>query len=686
MDDAASDPPDKDPLNGALPTGEDSGTEEPIDAVALTSDVDTGEPSAPAAEAPYEFNAADITVAVQLVAEALADASDGWLAASAITDAAKARGLPPDSPLVRELVLACCYPLRLAPMGQTGCEFGPPYGAHTPWPSKPTAAVLRLWREVAAAATAPRAVARFEDLLFTHRDGNGRDRALRAAKAYMESTPPKLDLDGVEALVRAWSLARSVRLVDIEDRARATMAGHVQAILTHAPGEHAGVVLPMLAALAAAPVPAKRGDPARADAVDVDAMLTTAAHSFHKGYLASAVASLRRARTNDAATIEGINRDEVRAYLDEAHAAPAAAVRQHHLQAAATVARDRGLTDLARQATAEMERIKPSELGLQVIRAEGSVPRYVPEQWLSTFVRSPDWRDGLEVFLTTPPPTGNLADLRRAEEESRGGLRRIFTSTVLSSQWLPRATTRGDDDEIQHELAFFARVAAENMGRLLAEGLDRIAKRYGVPGEDELTVVLSRNGVCDNRIARNIARSFLHFWAGDFESCVHLAAPKVEAAAQSLLRELDEGVYQVQKGRDPGGYPGLHALLTELERLALDESWAFFLRWLLLGPYGANIRNEVAHGFLHEVPAGYAALVLRAAALLTTVAGPDGTGDAERRSRAKILSLLRDPAAAGGGSLAAHSLRWVSGVLERAWWNIEAARLALVRKSRRRPE
>jgi hypothetical protein len=225
----------------------------------------------------------------------------------------------------------------------------------------------------------------------------------------------------------------------------------------------------------------------------------------------------------------------------------------------------------------------------------------------------------------------------------------MFASTVLSSQGLPHITTRSDADQVQHELAFVARLQAENIGRLLAEALDRIAARYGVPGEDDLTVALSRSGG-DPRLARNMATAFRHFWAGDYVSCVHLAAPKVEAAAQSLLRELDEGAYRVQRGADPGGHPGLYVLLDQLEKLALDESWVFFLRWLLLGPYGANIRNEVAHGFLHTVPPAYAALVLRAATLLSTVAGPDGTqDDADRRRRDEITSMLRDPATLARG-------------------------------------
>ena len=39
-----------------------------------------------------------------------------------------------------------------------------------------------------------------------------------------------------------------------------------------------------------------------------------------------------------------------------------------------------------------------------------------------------------------------------------------------------------------------------------------------------------------------------------------------------------------------GAYPGLGALLGELRTVALDESWAYFLGWLLCDPFGPNLR------------------------------------------------------------------------------------------------
>ena len=54
----------------------------------------------------------------------------------------------------------------------------------------------------------------------------------------------------------------------------------------------------------------------------------------------------------------------------------------------------------------------------------------------------------------------------------------------------------------------------------------------------------------------------------------------------------------------------------------MDESWIYFLRWLLLAPPGMNVRNDLAHGFIGDISPIYAALIPRAAALLITVAAP----------------------------------------------------------------
>jgi hypothetical protein len=294
---------------------------------------------------PFQFDGADVPMAAAIIDAAFATNLDGFLAASAVTDAAAARGLPKDSPLVRELVLASSYPLRLERAGRVGCSLGPAAGEGTAaWPPAIKSVeepVVELWRALAGTATEPAAVARFEDLLFCRRDGNGLAHATRAAEAYLDALQgDDVDMDAVEAIVRAWTLARSVRHEVLENRIRVTLADIAEDVLTNMPGERPGIVLPMLGALAEGPVGADKTR--KPDPIDVDDLLTRAAAVFSRGHLASEVAGYRRARTQQPADHELIARDEVAAYFREAEGAAAPAVRMHHLEAAARVARARG--------------------------------------------------------------------------------------------------------------------------------------------------------------------------------------------------------------------------------------------------------------------------------------------------------------------------------------------------------
>lgn len=222
----------------------------------------------------------------------------------------------------------------------------------------------------------------------------------------------------------------------------------------------------------------------------------------------------------------------------------------------------------------------------------------------------------------------------------------------------------------------------------MAVGLDHVVERYGVPPFEELVDAILEQGCRDPQLARGLARGFEHYFKGDYESCAAVVIPKFEAAARSLLRELDEGIYRVQVGKTPGGYVGLYILLGELEKLALDESWAYFFRWLLLGPYGANLRNDVAHGFVFGPGPVYAALLLRAVSVLVLVADtlpaddylPDvGTNQVDVRPRQVVLDALADPV---GTDKVGRVVAAAADLLERTVWWLRAR--AVGRSSRRR--
>lgn len=633
---------------------------------------------------PYVFDAAQVSDAVALLDAACVDLQHAT--ATRLIELAGARGLGDNSPLMWELVHAVGHDLQRELGGRTGCSLGRDIDEGLlRWPrpiANAPADALQLWEAAAEMATAPAAIARLEDLLFVRRVGNGLQRARRAANSYLAVVDAAADfgMNEVDALLRAWTLARSVKEVAVEADVRHRMAQISAAVMEEAPGARPGVVLPLLRALAQGPVI----DP---EPHDVDGLLTRAASVFRKGYLAGQIAADRRRRSaGDPVLLEQITHEEVAAYFAEADDSANAAVRMHHLNATARVATDRGLTDLAREASVQMQRIRPSELGMQHIRVESNLPRYVPESYIARFTHGSSWRDGLAYFFASDVPSGELDQVRSIGSSSRGTLASLFPTTLFGAGGLPRVTAA---DEKAHGMGQAASMCAQFYGKMFAVGLDHVVDRYGVPAFEELVDAILERGCRDPQLARGLARGFEHYFKGDYESCAAVVIPKFEAAARSLLRELDEGIYRVQVGNDPGGYVGLYSLLGELEKLALDESWAYFFRWLLLGPYGANLRNDVAHGFVFDPGPVYAALLLRAVSVLVLVADtlpadeylPDvGTDQVDVRPRQVVLDALADPI---GTDKVGRVVAAAANLLERAvWW----LRARAVRRSARRRE
>jgi hypothetical protein len=582
------------------------------------------------AEAPYVHDQAWAARAAELVDAAYAAAPRWWDVADHLRAQAAEAGLDPEAPLMRELLLAVSYALRLEHGGKAGCDLRPHTEAGAfAWPPIIAAVqpdVVALWRDVASLTEHPAATSRFFDLLFERRDGPVRDRAVAAGTAYLTAARSRkdTDLDVAAFLVRACDLARRTAAWPLLGKAYTELISRASAEMSRSQARP-GCVLPMIAAVAAKPTRGmeKQAPETIPDPVTVGTLLDTAFDTYTESYLASQIASMMRARTDDPADTEAINRREVSAYLAEATASTGMA-RQMHLQGAIRIARDRGLTDLARQATAELQAIPVKDLGLKRSSSTIRVPRDHIERFLDAFTVSPHWRDGLGFFLQTGCPLGEVNVLRQQERDiaKLTVFANAVARTILGADGLPRWTARSAEERQAERLATHARIRAENQGQALAEGLQRIDSRYGIPAESELAAFLSGNGQTDQALALGLARGFRHYWSGDYQACVHVVVPKIEAAARALLRELDEGIYRVQVAKDPGQYPGLYGLLQELENLALDESWAYFLRWLLLGPPGMNIRNEIAHGFVGDISPVYAALTLRAAALLITMVAP----------------------------------------------------------------
>ena len=507
--------------------------------IAADEDVDLDDPAAEAAwRAPYVFDHSHVTTAAEVLDAAFAPYDSNWAyRGSAVRAEAETRQI--GDPLLREIVFVAEYRLRRGFASETGCEIEPQRSSdeHTYPPAIAAVPdpVVELWRALLAAVTAPGARARLADLLATRRDGNVPALATQAADAYLDfaAGTNELSFDVVDALLRGWTLARRFRLAAQADRARAALLAAAMVVV--ASGESPGSSVPMLASLCA-----DRGNPA----VDgrVDDLLVRAMKAYaDRSNIVAELATLRRARAATDDERRRIDREEAESALARAEPATGA-VRLALLQEAVGVARRRNVPDVRDRATALLQRITPGELGLQPIVAKSSLPVDVVTPFLAPFTMSPDWRDGLEFFLSTDSPMGSVDLLRETEKEQRNlsSLSRFLPTQLLRHDGMPSWSPPTEKARIAHEVAQIGLTHARTNGGLLADGLRLFADEYGPIDPADIAAELVARWGCDERMAGVLGRAFGHFWRGDYEACVHVVVPQIEAALRALLRELDE--------------------------------------------------------------------------------------------------------------------------------------------------
>jgi hypothetical protein len=561
----------------------------------------------------------------------ITDSPSGW---RQVEKAIEARGGLADEALSRELSAIGARSLDQGGISKVDTEFV----ANKFWPTPATASddVVKLWREVLTAVTHPGAVARLEELLIVRRDGNIVDRACHACTSYLAAVSGVDDSLTTTYLTRAWTISRRFKLADLEDDVLDEIEKRV---LLPGVWQFMGYAMPLLAVMACKPTNTARLGTlhARAEKVLVDIVATETMH-----HVVAEAGDLRRkmitAGPDADASRAATRADEMAALRRIAAAASQPLAKRSHLETGARFATDHNLRADLKAIQRELEVVSAGDLGFVKLSSSSSIPLWYPESKLHTFTRGQTWHLGLRCFLGSPLPYGDIDQIRASVSGGPPSLRQLFSTVLVGADGLPRRTLNTPEEKVEHDVSQHVTIAAEHLGSIHGSGLHRLAKKYGTPSEDELTTFLLDLYGSDPNEARILAKAFRHFWAEDYLEAAYLATPAVEAAARRLLREMDEGAYQVQVGSNPGKYPALGSLLDELLRLGLDPSWHYFLTWLLLGPDGRNIRNDIAHGFVTSMNPVHATLVLRAAALLITASGSVA-------GQQKTLTLATRPAA-----------------------------------------
>jgi hypothetical protein len=585
---------------------------------------------------PYQHDSAVVPALAQL-ADVACEGAEGFLEVGVNVQELAAKPTPPlDPAAVRELVTTFAYHLSVMPLGsaQPGASLVPLDGPAIPRALNDSDDEVRaLWRELAGSVTHPAARARCADILFTLRLANPRDAAEQAAHGYLDLVGGDFRMtEQSHALLRAWTLARSVKLMPLMQQVASVMFDTAQDVLTRQDAPH--VFVNLLDALTA---PQRKKNALPVDP-RVDDLLDRALLTYTDTHIVAQVARLvRRRAVGDDSRIRKASEAEVTAYLNDADRATDGIVIRAHLNNAASRARQLNVPELEKVAVSRLQSAPPVEW--KTIEAKIKIPNTLFRSYLRPFERADTWLAALGYWFHTDSPSGTLAVNERTAREvfNQSVFSRLATTVMFGDNDLPKRVLGDDDDALRRELIRVETMNIHLHGIVLADALDLIKTRFGIPSFEDLNVSLVESGVHSD-FAYALAKAFILYWVGEFEASAHLAVPKVEAAARALLLELNEPLYRTAVGDGSGQFPGLGVLLDPLTENDFDPDWSRFLETFLLGE-GMNVRNLIAHGFMKEVGRERAALGLRALALLALITSADSVD----RDEASVHAALANP-------------------------------------------
>lgn len=497
-----------------------------------------------------------------------------------------------------------------------GVQLEPRHGDEA-WPpaiNSVDSETIAMWAALADACTHPLAVARFHDLAFVTRTGNGRSHADAAATGYIDASALELD-DGESELcaLRAWTLARAVQNGPVETRAAARLRELLDAAL--AQSFTSPTVIELLDALTAR---TRLGNTPLSGA-DADTVLTQVRRRLNRPHMVGELARIRRRTAiGDAAALAEIDRDEAQAYLDEAMARDGA-VRAMMLDQAAQAARRLNVSEVHDEAVRQLQALDLDTFDWNTDTSETEMPRWAYLFDVLRYTRRRRWQDILAAWCLSSPPTGSYkANLQAVQEDGGSAFLALLPNTHFS-QGMPQRTTAGNDTE--RRLVERESMNAQMQADVLAEVLDTIAKRWGAVDDAVLNAEFLRAWGADPALTRRFARAMGRYLRGDTEGAAYLAFPLAEAGARSFLLAANVPLYRVQFEEKNGSFAGLGAMLDSLAAEGIRDDWTRFLR-LLFQADGFNFRNLLAHGAMDDVEKRTAVLLLRAAGLMVSVSSP----------------------------------------------------------------
>ncbi len=480
---------------------------------------------------------------------------------------------------------------------------------------KITPEVSNVWLAVSQTVSTPLARARLNDLCFTGGWGNRGQSARIAAESYLTlaATPTGTDIsdramDRVTWLGRALTLARKVRDRALADR---VIAETVAAAREYLPN----TAIPPGAVLGLLTVLADDADPP----TDLAELLAEARDRYRGDAWNSAILiGLQIKHTGPESDVRAaLQREAVQIWMDEAERT-AGLNRMRHLETAIKLARDYGFAALGDEATARLQALSTEDLGLMSNTMRFSFPEEAVEAYLSAFTDASSWEASLAMLFLGGPPSGDASKNRELAEQTvdHAPLYALVPKIRLGGDGLPRFTASTEEQRSEWLLAQHEALGLRMRGGVIAEALRRVWSRWGPISQGDLAEFLGQRTHVGGPLATVLASGFVRHFTGDFEGAAYILTPKIEALVRSAALACGLPLYRTQRAKSPGQYPGLGALLPELKKVGLDESWYRFLHTFLSSVAGTNTRNELLHGFLDEITEPTSALVVVAALYL----------------------------------------------------------------------
>ena len=480
--------------------------------------------------------------------------------------------------------------------------------------------VAEVWAAAADQLVAPIARARLNDLCFVGGWGNRGARARAAFDARLEAADalaerasggdrPVVEFARLRHFGRALSLSRHV-----SDAGRAEQAvdGIVAAIDKSfaQPEAEPGITLGYVEILL---------ENASEDH-DVGPYLVRARERY-KGDFHNTDETIKlqlRQRGLDDQARTSLHRERIANRLDQGESEEEGLVRLVHLEAAVQLAVRYHQDDLRDEATSRLQQIRVEDINLQEQSVEIKIPTEEIEAHIATFTDQPTWELALLRLISFEPPSGNTAENGEqvANQAKLAPISAIIPRVQIGGDGLPRFTASTDEERADYALVAHEMFRTSFVGAFLPEILDQIWTKWGPFTLEQLSTFFGEGSHVRREVARALARDVQRYFDGDHEGAAHTAAAHVETLVRDIVLAIPLPIYQVQRQRDPGQYPGLGTLLPALRKDGLDESWGRFLEGYLAKPIGSNVRNELLHGFELDPARSTASLVLLSALYL----------------------------------------------------------------------